>query len=140
MEKLGFFDLNKIYQGDSVELLKKIPDNSIDLIFADPPYNLQLNGELYRPNQTKVDAVNDEWDKFSSLEEYDKFTYSWLKECFRILKDSGSIWVIGTYHNIFRVGYIMQNIGFWILNDIIWIKTNPMQILRVQDLIMLTRH
>jgi len=126
MEKLGFFDLNKIYQGDSVELLKKIPDNSIDLIFADPPYNLQLNGELYRPNQTKVDAVNDEWDKFSSLEEYDKFTYSWLKECFRILKDSGSIWVIGTYHNIFRVGYIMQNIGFWILNDIIWIKTNPM--------------
>lgn len=82
MEKLGFFDLNKIYQGDSVELLKKIPDNSIDLIFADPPYNLQLNGELYRPNQTKVDAVNDEWDKFSSLEEYDKFTYSWLKECF----------------------------------------------------------
>jgi len=88
MEKLGFFDLNKIYQGDSVELLKKIPDNSIDLIFADPPYNLQLNGELYRPNQTKVDAVNDEWDKFSSLEEYDKFTYSWLKECFRILKDS----------------------------------------------------
>lgn len=126
MEKLGFFDLNKIYQGDSVELLKKIPDNSIDLIFADPPYNLQLNGELYRPNQTKVDAVNDEWDKFSSLEEYDKFTYSWLKECFRILKDSGSIWVIGTYHNIFRVDYIMQNIGFWILNDIIWIKTNPM--------------
>jgi len=126
MEKLGFFDLNKIYQGDSVELLKKIPDNSIDLIFADPPYNLQLNGELYRPNQTKVDAVNDKWDKFSSLEEYDKFTYSWLKECFRILKDSGSIWVIGTYHNIFRVGYIMQNIGFWILNDIIWIKTNPM--------------
>lgn len=126
MEKLGIFELNKIYQGDSIELLKKIPDNSVDLIFADPPYNLQLNGELYRPNQTKVDAVNDDWDKFSSMEEYDKFSYSWLKECFRILKDSGSIWVIGTYHNIFRVGYIMQNIGFWILNDIIWIKTNPM--------------
>lgn len=124
--KLGNFELNKIYQGDSIELLKNIPDNSIDLIFADPPYNLQLNGELYRPNQTKVDAVDDEWDKFESKEEYDKFTYDWLKECYRILKNSGSIWVIGTYHNIFRVGTILQNIGFWILNDIIWIKTNPM--------------
>jgi site-specific DNA-methyltransferase (adenine-specific)/modification methylase len=126
MEKLGPFELNNIYEGDSIDLLKKIPDNSIDLIFADPPYNLQLNGELYRPNQTKVDAVNDEWDKFESLEEYDNFTFAWLKECYRVLKDDGSFWVIGTYHNIFRVGYIMQNIGFWILNDIIWIKTNPM--------------
>lgn len=126
MEKLGTFELNKIYQGDCIELLKKVPDNSVDLIFADPPYNLQLNGELYRPNQTKVDAVNDLWDKFESKEEYDKFTELWLKECHRVLKNSGSIWVIGTYHNIFRVGTIMQNIGFWILNDIIWIKTNPM--------------
>ncbi len=126
MEKLGIFELDKIYQGDCIELLKKIPDNSIDLIFADPPYNLQLNGELYRPNQTKVDAVDDDWDKFASKEEYDKFTYLWVQECRRVLKNTGSFWVIGTYHNIFRVGAIMQNIGFWILNDIIWIKTNPM--------------
>lgn len=126
MEKLGEFELNKIYQGDCIELLKKIPDDSIDLIFADPPYNLQLNGELYRPNQTKVDAVNDVWDKFESKEKYDQFTEAWMKECYRILKNSGSFWVIGTYHNIFRVGTILQNIGFWILNDIIWIKTNPM--------------
>jgi DNA modification methylase len=126
MIKLGSFDINKIYEGDSIELLKQIPDNTIDLIFADPPYNLQLNGELYRPNQTKVDAVNDDWDKFESKDEYDKFTYNWMKECYRILKQDGSFWVIGTYHNIFRVGAIMQNIGFWLLNDIIWIKTNPM--------------
>lgn len=125
-EKLGPFELNKIYAGDCIELMKEISDNSVDLIFADPPYNLQLNNELYRPNQTKVDAVNDEWDKFSSFEEYDEFSRNWLSECKRILKDTGSIWVIGTYHNIFRLGTIMQNLGFWILNDIIWIKTNPM--------------
>jgi len=124
--RIGEFELNNIYQGDAIELLKKLPENSIDLIFADPPYNLQLNGELYRPNQTKVDAVDDDWDKFASMEEYDKFTYQWLKECYRVLKKDGSIWVIGTYHNIFRVGAILQNIGFWILNDIVWIKTNPM--------------
>lgn len=126
MTKIGTLELNKIYQGDSIELLKKIPDNSVDLIFADPPYNLQLNGELYRPNQTKVDAVDDAWDKFDSKEDYDKFTILWMKECHRILKNSGSFWVIGTYHNIFRVGAILQNIGFWMLNDIIWVKTNPM--------------
>ena len=126
MEKLGNFELNKIYEGDSLELLKQVPDNSIDLIFADPPYNLQLNGDLYRPNQTKVDAVNDDWDKFESMEDYDKFTNLWLSECHRILKNTGSIWVIGTYHNIFRIGYSLQNIGFWLLNDIIWIKPNPM--------------
>lgn len=126
MEKLGILELNKIHQGDCIELLKKVPDNSVDLIFADPPYNLQLNGELYRPNQTKVDAVNDAWDKFESKEEYDKFTILWMKECHRILKSSGSFWVIGTYHNIFRVGAILQNTGFWMLNDIIWVKTNPM--------------
>ena len=96
------------------------------MIFADPPYNLQLKGELYRPNQTKVDAVNDAWDKFNSKEDYDIFTTKWLKECHRVLKKSGSIWVIGTYHNIFRVGAILQNTGFWMLNDIIWVKTNPM--------------
>ncbi|MCX8056318.1 MAG: DNA methyltransferase [Ignavibacteria bacterium] len=124
--KLGDFELNRIYQGDSIELMRRIPDNSVDLIFADPPYNLQLNGELYRPNQTKVDAVNDDWDKFNSFEEYDNFSFLWLKECKRILKDTGSLWVIGTYHNIFRLGTIIQNLDLWILNDIIWIKTNPM--------------
>lgn len=118
--------VNIITQGDCIELLKEIPDNSVDLIFADPPYNLQLNGELFRPDQSKVDAVNDEWDKFISFEVYDNFTTQWLKECHRILKNTGSIWVIGSYHNIFRVGTIIQNIGFWVLNDIIWVKSNPM--------------
>ena len=118
--------LNKIIKGDCIEEMKKISENSVDLIFADPPYNMQLQGELYRPNQTKVSAVNDKWDKFSSFEEYDKFTYDWLKECKRVLKKDGSIWVIGSYHNIFRVGKIMQDLGLWILNDVIWIKTNPM--------------
>jgi site-specific DNA-methyltransferase (adenine-specific)/modification methylase len=126
MTKIGEFQANTIIQGDCVELLKKLPDNSVDLIFADPPYNLQLNGELYRPNQTKVDAVNDEWDKFDSIQAYDEFCRQWLSECHRVLKNTGSIWVIGTYHNIFRVGAIMQNLNFWLLNDIIWIKTNPM--------------
>jgi len=118
--------LNKIIQGDCIETLKKLPENSVDLIFADPPYNLQLKNELYRPNHTKVNAVNDKWDKFASFNEYDTFTYDWLKECRRILKKDGSIWVIGSYHNIFRVGRIMQDLGFWILNDVVWIKTNPM--------------
>ncbi|MBW1649140.1 MAG: site-specific DNA-methyltransferase [Deltaproteobacteria bacterium] len=121
----GKLELNKIYKGDCIELLKKIPDNSVDLIFADPPYNLQLNGELYRPNQTKVNGVNDDWDKFESKEQYDNFALLWIKECRRVLKDTGGFWVIGTYHNIFRVGKILQDIGFWILNDIIWIKNNP---------------
>lgn len=118
--------INTIIAGDCIENLQRLPDNSVDLVFADPPYNLQLNGELYRPNQTKVDAVNDHWDKFESLAKYDEFTQQWLTECHRILKPTGSIWVIGTYHNIFRVGNIMQNLNFWLLNDIIWVKTNPM--------------
>lgn len=126
MEQLGRFELDSIVQGDCVELLKSLPDDSVDLIFADPPYNLQLNGELYRPNQTKVDAVDDEWDKFDSNEAYDNFTKAWLSECQRVLKRTGSIWVIGTYHNIFRVGSIMQDLKFWLLNDIVWVKTNPM--------------
>ncbi len=117
---------NRIIQGDCIDVLRKFPDKSIDLIFADPPYNLQLQGELWRPNQTKVDAVNDDWDKFSSFEEYDKFCQEWLKECKRVLKEDGTIWVIGSYHNIFRIGKIMQDVGLWILNDILWIKTNPM--------------
>lgn len=126
MSTIGSLALNSIHQGDCVALLKQIPDNSVDLIFADPPYNLQLNGELTRPNQTKVDAVNDEWDKFASMEIYDAFTADWLKECHRVLKNTGSIWVIGTYHNIFRVGASLQDLGFWMLNDVVWIKTNPM--------------
>jgi DNA modification methylase len=123
---VGELKLNRIYEGDCLEELKKIPDESVDLIFADPPYNLQLQGTLYRPNQTAVDAVTDDWDKFSSFEEYDKFSSSWLNECRRILKRNGTIWVIGSYHNIFRIGKIMQDLGFWILNDVLWIKTNPM--------------
>ncbi|MGP6207708.1 site-specific DNA-methyltransferase [Cuniculiplasma sp. SKW3] len=106
--------------------MKQIPDNSIDLIFADPPYNLQLENELYRPNETKVDGVKEEWDRFDSFEKYDIFTFNWLKECKRIVKNEGTIWVIGTYHNIFRVGKIMQDLGYWILNDILWVKANPM--------------
>ena len=126
MTRLGTLEINTIHQGDCIELLKQVPDSSVDLIFADPPYNLQLNGELYRPNQTKVDAVNDAWDKFDSKEDYDQFTALWMKECYRVLKSTGCFWVIGTYHNIFRVGTILQNTGFWMLNDIIWIKPNPM--------------
>jgi DNA modification methylase len=117
---------NTIIQGDCIEELKKIPDDSVDLIFADPPYNMQLKNALYRPNNTKVDGVDDAWDKFSSFSEYDEFCTAWLSECRRILKDTGSIWVIGSYHNIFRVGNIMLNLGFWILNDVTWYKTNPM--------------
>jgi DNA modification methylase len=118
--------VNAILQGDCVEKLKEFPDNSIDLIFADPPYNMQLKNTLYRPNNTKVDGVDDAWDKFASFSEYDAFCVAWLTECRRVLKDTGSIWVIGSYHNIFRVGTIMLNLGFWILNDVTWHKTNPM--------------
>lgn len=118
--------LNTIIQGDCVEVLKRMPDNSVDLIFADPPYNLQIQDNLYRPNNTKVDGVFDEWDKFSSFDEYDNFSEQWLKECRRVLKDTGTIWVIGSYHNIFRVGKIMMDLGYWILNDVQWYKTNPM--------------
>jgi site-specific DNA-methyltransferase (adenine-specific)/modification methylase len=118
--------LNKIILGDNLEILEKLPPKSVDLIFADPPYNLQLKNELYRPNQTKVDGVFDKWDKFDSMKNYDEFTKKWLLGCKRVLKDNGTIWVIGSYHNIYRVGAIMQDIGFWFLNDIVWIKTNPM--------------
>ena len=117
---------NKIINGDSINELKKIPAESFDLIFADPPYNLQLKKELSRPDRSKVDAVDDAWDKFDSFKSYDEFSVQWLKECKRILKKNGSIWVIGSYHNIFRVGSKMQDLGFWILNDVIWNKNNPM--------------
>ena len=118
--------INKIENGDSIEILKRIPDKSFDLVFADPPYNMQIGEKLTRPDDSKVDGVNDKWDQFSSFEHYDKFSKSWLKECKRILKDNGSMWVIGTYHNIFRLGYHIQNLNYWILNDVIWRKNNPM--------------
>ena len=117
---------NKLVNGDSLKELKKIPDESFDLIFADPPYNLQLKSELTRPDRSKVSAVNDKWDQFENFKKYDDFTYSWLRECKRVLKKNGAIWVIGSYHNIFRVGTTIQNLGFWILNDVIWNKKNPM--------------
>ncbi|AQR74359.1 site-specific DNA-methyltransferase [Sphingomonas sp. LM7] len=118
--------LDQILRGDCVQRMRELPDKSIDLIFADPPYNLQLGGDLNRPDGSHVDAVTDEWDKFDSLAAYDKFTREWLAEARRILKDDGSIWVIGSYHNIFKVGSAIQDLGFWILNDIIWRKANPM--------------
>ncbi len=117
---------NKIINGDSLEELKKIPRETFDLIFADPPYNLQLKSELTRPDRSKVSAVNDKWDQFENFKKYDDFTYEWLSECKRILRKDGAIWVIGSYHNIFRVGTAIQNLGFWILNDVIWNKNNPM--------------
>ncbi len=118
--------INKILRGDSIEILELLPANSIDLVFADPPYYLQLENDLWRPNSTKVDNVNDSWDKFNNFEDYDNFSRAWLMACKRVLKDTGTIWVIGSYHNIFRVGTIIQDLGFWILNDIIWVKANPM--------------
>ncbi|OGO26529.1 MAG: DNA methyltransferase [Chloroflexi bacterium RBG_16_52_11] len=118
--------INQIIQGDCVEVLAGFPPGSVDLVFADPPYNLQLNRDLWRPNMTRVAAVSDAWDKFAGFTEYDDFTRSWLGACRRVLKDSGTIWVIGTYHNIYRVGAILQDLGFWILNDVVWIKLNPM--------------
>jgi len=117
---------NQILRGDCIEILKSLPENSVDLIFADPPYNLQLRNDLYRPNMTKVDAVNDGWDKFDGFADYDTFTREWLSASRRVLKETGTIWVIGTYHNIYRVGALMQDMGFWFLNDIVFIKNNPM--------------
>ncbi len=112
--------------GDCIEQLAKLPSKSVDLVFADPPYNLQLGGDLHRPDNSKVDACDDAWDQFASFEAYDKFTIAWMTEAKRVLKDDGALWVIGSYHNIFRVGTVLQNLGFWILNDVIWRKTNPM--------------
>ncbi|CAB1274625.1 Modification methylase CcrMI [Candidatus Nitrosacidococcus tergens] len=118
--------INTIIQGNCIEVLKTLPEKSIDLIFADPPYNLQLQNELFRPNQTQVEGVTDSWDQFNSFAEYDTFTKNWLNECRRILKNQGTLWVIGSYHNIFRVGTHLMDLGYWILNDVIWHKTNPM--------------
>ena len=116
--------INKIIKGDCIENLKKLPDESVDLIFADPPYFMQTEGELHRTNGAKFQGVEDEWDKFSDYREYDEFCTAWLKECKRVMKKNSSIWVIGSFQNIYRIGYIMQNLGFWILNDVIWSKPN----------------
>ncbi|MBZ0290533.1 MAG: hypothetical protein K8I30_23115 [Anaerolineae bacterium] len=115
-----------IYVGDCVTEMNRLPEKCVDVIFADPPYNLQLQGDLYRPNLTKVDAVNDAWDQFDSLEAYDRFTREWLNACRRVLKDSGTLWVIGSYHNIYRVGSALMDLDYWILNEVVWLKNNPM--------------
>ena len=117
---------DEILMGDCIAEMARLPDKSVDMIFADPPYNLQLGGDLFRPEGSRVDAVDDDWDKFDSLAAYDDFTREWLAEARRILKDNGTIWVIGSYHNIFRVGALLQDAEFWILNDVIWRKANPM--------------
>ncbi|MEM8756082.1 MAG: site-specific DNA-methyltransferase [Pseudomonadota bacterium] len=118
--------LNAIVEGDCVAAMNAMPAESVDLVFADPPYNLQLKGELHRPDNSRVDAVDDEWDRFSSFAAYDQFTRDWLKAARRVLKPNGALWVIGSYHNIFRVGAAVQDLGFWILNDVVWRKSNPM--------------
>jgi len=117
---------NEILQGNCIELMNALPEKSVDLIFADPPYNLQLGDGLTRPDHSKVNGVTDDWDQFSSFQAYDKFTHEWMSAARRILKDNGAIWVIGSYHNIFRVGATLQDLGYWIMNDVIWNKTNPM--------------
>lgn len=118
--------LGRILVGDCRDVLPTLPRGSVDVIFADPPYNLQLQRDLYRPNMTRVDAVDEAWDQFSSFEEYDAFSRAWLTECRRVLKDRGTLWVIGTYHNIHRVGAILQDLEYWILNEVVWVKSNPM--------------
>lgn len=115
-----------IIVGDCVQAMNSLPEKSVDVIFADPPYNLQLGGELHRPDNSKVDAVTQDWDKIGDFDDYDLFTWKWLEAARRVLKDTGSIWVIGSYHNIYRVGGILQDAGFWFMNDVIWRKTNPM--------------
>lgn len=118
--------LDTILKGDCVATLERLPAQSVDLVFADPPYNLQLGGDLHRPDQSRVDACDDAWDQFESFEAYDAFTRAWLLAVRRVLKPDGGLWVIGSYHNIFRVGTILQDLGFWILNDVVWLKSNPM--------------
>jgi modification methylase len=118
--------VDRIIKGDCIEAMAALPDACIDMIFADPPYNLQLGGDLFRPEGGRVDAVDNDWDKFDTFAAYDRFTQAWLAEAHRILKPNGTIWVIGSYHNIFRVGTAIQDGGFWILNDVVWCKSNPM--------------
>jgi modification methylase len=120
------FAPDTVYQGDCIALMNAMPEKSADMVFADPPYNMQLGGELLRPDNSRVDGVDDAWDRFENFAAYDRFTADWLKAARRILKDDGTLWVIGSYHNIFRVGATLQNLGYWILNDIVWRKSNPM--------------
>src|ERR671923_715270 len=119
-------ETNRILIGDCIAEMAKLPAESVDLVFADPPYNLQLQGDLKRPDESRVDAVDDAWDKFASFTAYDEFTRAWLLACRRLMKPSATLWVIGSYHNIFRVGAVLQDCGFWILNDVVWRKSNPM--------------
>ena len=125
-QKVSQLPLNQIIQGDCIANMNALPANSVDLVFADPPYNLQLGGDLSRPDNSVVNGVTEEWDQFDTMDAYDLFTHDWLQAARRILKPNGSMWVIGSYHNIFRVGAILQDQQFWIQNDIIWRKTNPM--------------
>ena len=117
---------DQVLVGDCIALMQSLPEASVDMVFADPPYNLQLGGELWRPDNSKVDAVDDDWDKFADFARYDSFTRAWLKAARRALKPEGTLWVIGSYHNIFRIGTALQDEGYWLLNDIVWRKTNPM--------------
>ncbi len=128
MPKKSFKELplDRIVVGNAVDVMRQLPAGSVDMIFADPPYNLQLEGDLYRPNNTKVEGVVETWDQFDSFKAYDEFTHDWLLAARRVLSDQGSLWVIGSYHNIFRVGATLQDLGFWIMNDVIWRKSNPM--------------
>ena len=123
---VGALPLDRILAGDCIEVMQGLPEGSVDLIFADPPYNLQLKGALHRPDNSLVDAVDDHWDQFSGFDAYDRFTRDWLSAARRLLKPNGAIWVIGSYHNIFRLGAELQNQGFWLLNDVVWRKANPM--------------
>jgi modification methylase len=125
-EQAAPVEADRLIRGDCIAEMAKLPDACVDMIFADPPYNLQLGGDLFRPEGGMVDAVDDDWDKFDTLAAYDAFTHAWMKEARRILKPNGTIWVIGSYHNIFRCGVVLQDQGFWILNDIVWRKANPM--------------
>ncbi len=122
----GFLPENTILAGDCIAALERLPARSVDMVFADPPYNLQLGGDLVRPDNSRVDAVDDDWDKFADFAAYDAFTRAWLLAVRRVMKPDATLWVIGSYHNIFRVGTALQDLGFWILNDVVWRKTNPM--------------
>jgi len=126
LKQLQTLPVNQILLGDCTEIINSLPAESIDVIFADPPYNLQLSGDLHRPNNSRVDGVEEQWDRFDSFAAYDRFTHAWLTAARRVLKPNGTLWVIGSYHNIYRVGAALQDLSYWILNDIVWVKTNPM--------------
>src|SRR5947209_6565132 len=126
MARTGGTSGETIIAGDCLAAMAALPPASVDLVFADPPYNLQLSGELHRPDNSRVEGVEEDWDRIGGFAEYDTFTRAWLTECRRVLKPAGALWVIGTYHNIFRIGAILQDLGFWVLNDVIWRKANPM--------------